>query len=498
MLYIRVSCLLLVPAPGALPDPLPRKPLILVLLSLAQLMIVLDFSIVNVALPSIQTQFLLPPVAVQWVVSAYAITFGGFLLLGGRASDLFNRKTTFLAGLTIFSIASLIGGFAPTATLIFSARALQGIGAAILSPSALSLVTTTFAEGHERNMAIGIFGSMAAIGFTTGVILGGVLTTILSWHWVFFVNVPLGILGIAGGVLLIPSQTGSGLRRGVDVAGAVLVTSSLILLVYAITQISSSDQSVVELGLFFTLSGLLVASFVWFERRACIPLVPADLFRRRRIAISDIIMFLTYATNAALIFSLTLFLQEVRGFIPLETGLIFISGGVGGITGAVLTPRLIRRIGYRAMILIGIILFAISIAALATIGGTTPVAFMLAYYYVTGVGVVTAIVSLQIAGTSGVEHGMQGLAAGLLVTAQQIGAAIGVSAASLVITAVAVHPMGAVDISTRGYQTALLGTEWFLLIAIILAGYLLYRGYLRGDVGIPGSAPADDQGVHCG
>ena len=189
-----------------LPDPPIRKTLILVLLSLAQLMIVLDFSIVNVALPSIQSQFLLPPVSLQWVVSAYAITFGGFLLLGGRASDMFRRKNTFLAGLVIFSLASLLGGFAPSAVWIFLSRAMQGVGAAILSPSALSLVTTTFREGHERNMALGVFGSMAAIGFTAGVILGGILTSLLSWHWVFFVNVPLGVLGIVAGISLIPDR----------------------------------------------------------------------------------------------------------------------------------------------------------------------------------------------------------------------------------------------------------------------------------------------------
>lgn len=224
-----------------------RTPLlILVLLSLAQLMIVLDFSIVNVALPSIQSQFHLTSTKLQWVVSTYALTFGGFLLLGGRASDLFNRKMIFLIGLTVFSLASLLGGLATSAILIFISRAVQGLGASMLSPQALSLITTTFPEGGERNKALGIFSSMAAIGFTIGVILGGILTSYLSWHWVFFVNVPIGAIAIVAGFLIISDQKKSQQKRGFDVTGAVLVTTSLLTIVYAIAQISVPGESIVE------------------------------------------------------------------------------------------------------------------------------------------------------------------------------------------------------------------------------------------------------------
>ncbi len=205
---------------------------------------------------------------------------------------------------------------------------------------------------------------------------------------------------------------------------------------------------------------------------------------------ADIIMFLTYAANAALVFSLTLFLQEIRGFIPLVTGMIFISGGLGGITAAFLTPRLIRRAGFRSTIFAGLVLFALSIAVLAGADTATPVPVILGCYYVTGVGVVATIVSLQIAGTTGVVHEMQGLAAGLLVTAQQVGAAIGVSAASLVITAVAAGPAGALDITVPGYRAALLTMEWFLAIALLLAGFLLVRGWIRHDLGFPAAGAA--------
>ena len=222
--------------------------LVLVLLSMAQLMIILDFSIVNVALPSIQSHFNLTPTELQWVVSAYALTFGSFLLLGGRASDLFNRKMVFLAGLIVFSLASLMGGLATSAVLICISRAVQGLGASMLSPSALSLVTTTFPEGSRRNWALGIFGSMASIGFTTGVTLGGILTEFLSWRWVFFVNVPLGIITFIATFLIIPDPAKGQMQRGFDVTGAVLVATSLLIVVYAITQISTPGESSMKLS----------------------------------------------------------------------------------------------------------------------------------------------------------------------------------------------------------------------------------------------------------
>jgi EmrB/QacA subfamily drug resistance transporter len=472
--------------PGKNMDRQPRLRLILALLSLAQLMIVLDFSIVNVALPSIQAQFDLAPINLQWVVSAYALTFGGFLLLGGRAADLFTRKRVFQAGLVVFSLASLLGGFAISAEMIFISRAVQGIGAAMLSPSALSLVTTTFKEGHERNEALGIFGSMAAIGFTVGVILGGILTSAISWHWVFFVNVPIGAFVLVGSSLFFPDQAVQPQKKSFDVTGAVLITSSLLLVIYAITQASAPSETTLELVILFVLSAALVASFVYVERRACIPLVPFDIFRRRLIALADMLMFLTFAANAALVFIITLFLQEIRGFSPIETGLIFIPAGLGGLSGATLAPRIIRKVGYRIMIITGLALFGTGMAALSTIGLNGSIVLLMAYYYIAALGLVSCIVSLNIAGTTGVVHERQGLTAGLLTTSQQIGAAIGVSLASVVVTAVARSVGNQIIITVAGYRSAIYVAELILVPAFILAGYLLYRGILRGDIGIPG------------
>jgi EmrB/QacA subfamily drug resistance transporter len=449
--------------------------LILSLLSLAQLMIVLDFSIVNVALPSIQAQFALAPTKLQWVVSAYAITFGGFLLLGGRATDLFNRKLIFILGLIIFSCASLVGGLAPSALVIFISRAVQGLGAALLSPSALSLLTTTFAEGDARNEAMGIFASMAAIGFTTGVILGGILTSFLSWHWVFFVNVPLGLLALFIGLLILPDITRPRQKGAVDVTGAILVTASVVILIFAITQLDVPGESIFGTLALLSVAIALGVSFFFMEERACIPLVPLDIFRRRTIVVSDLAMFLTYGANAALVFVITLFLQEIRGFSPLETGLIFLPAGLGGISGATLAPRLIKKIGFRSAMLTGLLLLIIGIVGLSTISPESSIIELMVFYYIAALGLVSAIVSMNIAGTTGVETERQGLAAGLLTTSQQIGAAIGVSLSSVVATMVALY-LGSNPASiVLGYRASLYMSLGMTMVATILAFYLVRR-----------------------
>lgn len=467
---------------GEKTDPPRASLLILILLSLAQLMIVLDFSIVNVALPSIQSQFHLTPTKLQWVVSAYALAFGGFLLLGGRASDLFNRKMVFLAGLIVFSAASLVGGLATSAVLIFISRAVQGIGASMLSPSALSLITTTFPEGIERNRALGIFSSMSAIGFTTGVILGGILTSTLSWHWVFFVNVPIGIIVIIAGFLVLPNPSRDQKKRGFDVTGAVLVSTTLLTIVYAITQASVPGESFLEVAIILLLSAVLGASFLIVEKRVSVPLVPLDIFHRRTVTVSDLIMFLAFGANAALVFIITLFLQEGRGYSPMETGLIFVPAGLGGLSGATLAPRIIRRIGFRKMMVIGLLLFGIGLAGISTISISSSLIVLVFFYYFGALGLVSAIVSLNIAGTGGIESERQGLAAGLLTTAQQIGAAIGVSMASVIVAAVALSLGKSTASTIQGYRDALLFSEGLVIVAVVLALYLMRRYAYREKV----------------
>ena len=469
---------------GRIGDKSSSPNLILVLLSMAQLMIVLDFSIVNVALPSIQSQFNLSPTELQWVVSAYALTFGSFLLLGGRTSDLFNRKTVFLAGLIVFSLASLMGGLATSAVLIFISRAIQGLGASMLSPSALSLLTTTFSEGSRRNWALGIFGSMAAIGFTTGVTLGGILTDFFSWRWVFFVNVPLGIITFVAGLLTIPDPIQGQKHKEFDMTGAVLIATSLLTLVYAITRISATGESLYEIITLFGISLALIVSFSYVERKASEPLIPLDIFRRQTIIVSDMIMLFTYGANAALVFLITLFLQDGKGYSALQTGLIFIPAGLGGITGSVLAPRIVKWINFGKTIVLGLILYGLGVTGLATVGTGNSIVVLMVIYYFTSLGLVSVIVSLNIAGTSGVEAERQGLAAGLLITAQQIGAAIGVGIASVVVALVALSTGNTAVARIESYRYALLVSEGLVIISTLLALYMVRRHPKRGDKNI--------------
>jgi MFS family permease len=377
-----------------------------------------------------------------------------------------------------------MGGLATSAVLIFISRAIQGLGASMLSPSALSLVTTTFPEGSRRHWALGIFGSMASIGFTTGVTLGGILTEYLSWRWVFFVNVPLGIITFIAAFLIIPNPAKGQIQRGFDVTGAVLVATTLLIIVYAITQISAPGESFQEIIILFGISLALAASFIFVERRVSQPLIPLDVFRRRTIVVSDMVMLLTFGANAALVFIITLFLQDGRGYSALETGLIFIPAGLGGMTGSILVPRIIRKIDLRKLIVIGLILYGLGILGLATIGTGGSIVALMAIYYFTSLGLVSVLISLNIAGTSGVEAGRQGLAAGLLITAQQIGAAIGVGMASVVVAAVVLSIGDSPATRIMSYRYALLVSEGLVIVSILLALYLVRRcaKKKKGDV----------------
>ncbi len=315
---------------------------ILALLATAQLMGVLDFSIVNVALPGIQQEFHLTSTTLQWIISVYALLLGGFLLVGGRAADLFDRKWVFLIGLGLFSASSLLGGLAPSLPVILFARGAQGLGAALLLPAALALLTTTFPEGEARNWALGIFGSVASIGFSVGVILGGVLTSLLSWRWVFFVNVPLGLLLIVGALVLLPSSRPDNERKPLDLIGAILFTGAAALLVLTFSQLGSSGTGRIQALTFFLLTLVLVAVFIFVERRASHPLVPLGVFAIRNLSLANLLGVLTFALGSLFAFVLTLYLQNVLGLSALFTGLVFLPAGIGGIFGGQVAAAVIR------------------------------------------------------------------------------------------------------------------------------------------------------------
>ena len=331
-------------------DPRRFNPwLVLVIVGLAQFMVILDATIVNVALPSIQRSLHFSESGLQWIVNAYAITFGGFLLLGGRAGDLLGRRRIFLIGITLFSAASLMNGFAGSSGILIAGRGLQGLGGALIAPAALSVLTTTFAEGRERTLALGVWSAIAVGGGAIGLLLGGVLTSWLSWQWIFFVNVPVGVAAIALAIRFVPESRVENASGGIDVTGAVTVTAGLMVLVYALVNAQSAGWlSLQTLGL-TAVSVALLATFVVLQRRLRHPLIRLGIFRMRSLTGSNLAMLLVAAGMFAMFFFATIYVQEVLGYSALSAGLAFLPVTAGIIVGAGLSQQLIRRVGVRAV-----------------------------------------------------------------------------------------------------------------------------------------------------
>ena len=434
---------------------------ILALLATTQLMGILDFSIVSIALPTMQRGLHLMPADLQWIVSVYALFFGGFLLVGGRASDLFQRKWVFLLGLGLFTVFSLIGGLASSLLVVLLARAMQGLGAAIFSPAALALVTTTYPEGQERNRALGIFGSVSGIGFTLGVILGGVLTSLLSWRWIFFVNVPLGVLVLLASLLVLPTSAARG-QQQLDVAGTILGTSAIAALVMTLSRLSELATSLTPFLVFLVLFLVFTASFICVEHASQHPLVPLSVFRIRNLLVANLLGALQLAIASIFGFTLTLYLQGVLGLTALVTGLIFIPAGLGGIVGGRLAPQIIRRAGLHSALVTGPALIVLGSALMARITPVDGALWVTLGYMLVGMGLGCGLVTLTIAVTNSLGPEMQGLAAGLLNTSQQIGAALGASLASVVATSVVLA------LGNHGKAAVTTGDQ----VAIYLAGAL--------------------------
>ncbi len=447
-----------------------RSQQILALLAVAQLMGVLDFSIVNVALPSIQRTFHLAPPELQWIVSAYALTLGGFLLLGGRAADLLDRKRLFMLGLGLFSLASLAGGLAPSPQVILAARAVQGLGGAIVSPTALALLTATFPEGEAHNRALGVFGSVSGVGFGAGVILGGVLTNWLSWRAVFFVNVPVGLLTLLAALALLAPSRASLARKPLDLAGAALGTGALASLVLALSRGAAPASGLVQAMLFGNLAVVLGALFLVAERRSQHPLVPLGVFRSRNLSAANLVAGLIIAIASLLAFILTLYLQSVLGFSPLATGLAFLPASLGGIAGGQIAARAMRRWGLRRASVLGPALIALGCVGLVRITPAGGAAWVVVGYALAGVGIVCTVVTTTIAATGPLGPELQGLAAGLLTTSQQVGAAIGTSLTSVVASSIARAAGGNPAVAaTTGYQATLYLALGLSAIAAVLA-----------------------------
>jgi len=405
----------------------------LVVVCFAQFMVVLDATIVNVALPSIQTDLDLTTEQLQWIVNAYTLMFGGFLLLGGRAADLIGRRRLFLIGIALFSAASAANALANSGEVLIFARGVQGLGAALVSPAALSIITTTFAEGRDRTRAMGVWGAIAGAGGAFGLLLGGILTDVLSWPWIFVINVPIGIGTALAALRYVPESRGAMTHRRFDLAGAVSVTAGLIVLVYAIVKAQEKGwASLHTLGLSAVALALL-AAFVIIERRSVAPLVRLGIFRKRSLTGANTVMTLVAAGMFSMFFFATLFGQEVLGFSPLKAGLAFLPVTGGIIVGAGIAQQGIKRLGARIQTVIGIGTATIGMFLLTSMpyNGSYASDILPGLLFI-AFGMGMTFVPITLMATTGVHGDDQGLASGLLNTAQQVGGALGLAILSTV------------------------------------------------------------------
>jgi EmrB/QacA subfamily drug resistance transporter len=448
---------------------------------IAQFMVILDATIVNVALPSIQHGLHFTASSLQWIVNSYALVFGGFLLLGGRASDLLGRQRLFVAGLAVFTVASLINGIATSSGMLVGGRALQGLGAALVSPAALSIVTTTFAEGAERTKALGIWSAIAAGGGAVGLVLGGLLTETLSWRWVFFINLPIGIAAALLSLRYVANSRAENRPDTADVAGAVTVTSGLLVLVYAIVKAQDYGwTSAKTLGL-GALAAVLLGSFVVIELRSKAPLIRLGIFRLRSLTASNVAMLLVASGLFSMFYFAGIYLQEVLNYGPLKAGLAFLPFTLGIIVGAVASQQLIQRIGIRAVVFIGLALGSAGLLYFTQLSTTsTYLADVFPAIAVMSIGMGMTFVPLTLLATTKVDSDDAGLASGLFNTSQQIGGALGLAVLSTLATSRTSHliasGVGQPTAVTNGFHVA-----FAVGAGLLLAGIAVIAIFIRSE-----------------
>ena len=409
--------------------PSTHKRLALAVLAISQLMVVLDATIVNVALERIQVALAFETQSdLQWIVTGYALTFGGFLLLGGKLADRLGRRKVFIGGAVLFAVASLLGGIAESQGLLIAARALQGLGGAFMSPAALSLLTVVFAEGKERDRALGIWAGITAGGAALGLVLGGLLTEYLSWRWVFFVNVPIAALAVFGALKWVPESRDEN-ARGFDVPGAVLVTGGLMALVYGFAEVNEDRYGTGTKTAFFVVAAVLLLAFVAVQRRTTNPLLPFRLFKNRSLLGADIGALLIGAGIFAIFFFLTLWMQILNGYSPIRAGVAFLFMPVVIGIGAAISSQLLGRIGPRPLLLVGPLIAATGLVQLALRlePDSSYVTVLLPAMACVGFGMGLAFVALTSAAVAGVPHEDAGVASALLNAGQQVGGALGLA-----------------------------------------------------------------------
>jgi EmrB/QacA subfamily drug resistance transporter len=460
-----------------------RKWLALALLASTQFVIVLDAAIVNVAIPSIGKDLEFFEEDLTWIPNAYALTFGGFLLLGGRMADLLGRRRLFMIGLVLFSVASLIGGLATSDTQLIAARALQGLGAALLAPSALSMVTNMFAEGTERNKALGVWGAVSGSGGAAGVLLGGVLTEYLGWEWVLWVNVPIGVLAaILAPRLLVESRRETDLRH-FDALGAVTVTAGLSLLVFALVDTINEGWGSTQTLTLLAIALALIAAFVFIELRSRDPLMPFGIFRLRTLTGANIVGLLVGAALFAMFFFLSRYMQEVLGYSALKAGVSYLPLALAIIGAAGIASVLVTRLGFKQVLIGGLVLVTVALLWFAQVPVRgSYVADLLGPMVVAALGLGLAFVPVTIAAVSNVSKDESGLASGLINTSQQIGGALGLAVLGTIasskttdlVSAAEGAPAAVPGALTEGFQLAFLTGAGFAVIGIV-ATLLLIR-----------------------
>jgi EmrB/QacA subfamily drug resistance transporter len=457
-------------------EPGRGKWLVLAVVGAAFFMTILDVAIVNVAIPSIQRSLGIAESTVQWVITAYAITFGGFLLLGGRLADLLGRRRIFVAGLILFTLASLTCGLASGAAVLIAARAVQGVGAAVISPAALSIVTTTFREGPERNKALGIWGALGGSGAAAGVLFGGILTKYLGWEWIFFVNVPVGAVVLALTYPIVPESHADLGHRRFDLAGAISVTGGLALFIYAISKAPNVGWAAGQTIGLLVVSVVILAAFVVWELRTPAPLVPFGIFRIRTLTGANVVGLLLGATIYANFFILTLYVQQVLGWSALKTGLTFLATAGTVVIWAGVAQALVTRIGPRYVMTAGMAVLALTLIGYTRLpvhGHFWP--DLLPLYLTFAVGLAFGFIPVTIAGFIGVPPHQAGLASGLLNTTQQIGGAFGVAITSTIFISKAKAGNFTPTAFTSGYHWAFAALIAFAAVGS-LAAFVLFRG----------------------
>ncbi|HLY48888.1 MAG TPA: MFS transporter [Solirubrobacteraceae bacterium] len=464
--------------------------MVLVIACLAQFMVVLDATIVNVALPSIQRGLHFSAANLAWVVNAYTLVFGGFLLLGGRASDLLGRKRLFMAGIALFSAASLFNGLAQSSAMLIVGRGLQGLGGALLSPAALSIITTTFTETGERTRALGVWSAIAAGGGAVGLLLGGALTDLASWPWIFIVNVPVGVLALVATLRVIPESRAEMAHRTFDVLGAVSVTGGLVLLVFAIIKAQTwgwgSARTIGLLGA----SALILAAFIAIERRSPAPLMRLSIFRVRTLAVADLVLLLVASGLFGMFFFASLYVQEVLGYSPLKAGLAFLPVTAGIIIGAGIAQPLTRRVGLRNIAVAGVLIAAAGLAVLTQLPvHGSYLGNLLSGLFPMSIGMGLTFVPITLLATGGVRGDDAGLASGLFNTSQQVGGSLGLAVLSTLAASQTASllsgghaaPTSAVALAARvsGYHVAFLAAAVMLAAGGIILALALRPRHVR-------------------